>query len=111
MSSTRKRTPKNYGVIWDDLRPWFDQLVEEHGLHCRVSVELPWSAAGIHPAVVVEAVRHLGGGAFKVEVREYRRFDSEAYGSAEATALQLVSMMLLTLSHDLEQAERQAILL
>lgn len=111
MSSTRRKAPRNHQVLWTDVQPWVDQLVEEYGLHSHVHVELPWGAAGLHPAVVVEFHRHLGGSAFNCEIREYRRFDPEAYGSAEATALQIISMTLLTLSQEVGRSERQAILL
>lgn len=111
MSGLRKAGRKVTQVQWSDLQPWVDQLVEEHGVHLDFTVCLPWSAAKIKCAVRMEARRSKGKQQWEVVQSEWKVFDPSVVGGAEAAALQMVSMLLLTLDNDAARAERQATLL
>lgn len=106
----RGRKSVNHQVWWEDLYAWVEQLHEEHGGYCLITVEMPPSRYGVHAAVRLEVQKRGVGSERKVLWEGYQRFTPADAGHCEKVALQLVSRALLELSADAERSERQSLL-
>lgn len=102
---------KTTQVVWEDLRPWVEQLRETHALRVLVEVHLLAERYGVKPTVVVETYHTVGEKAQKLHRRLWQGFDASVCGSAASAACHLVSRMLLDCDEDKARAERDDLLL
>lgn len=92
---------------FEDLRPWVDQLHEDHGLLTHICVSCPPAASGLNWAVIVELVRAAGATPGIVGYRDWAVFNPRDTGAAEAAALLMLSRALLSLDNQKAEIERE----
>lgn len=97
-------------VWWSDLKPWVEQLYEDHRVYLDVRVHLFAEVHQMRPTVEVRAYRVREGRLIDELMRETTVFCPEDQGHVESIALRMVSGILLTLENEKAEAERQAVL-
>lgn len=100
---------KTTQVVWEDLRPWVEQLREVHQVRVVVSVFLLATTYKMKPTISVELVAVSGEKAQQVVRREWMGFDATICGSAASAACHLVSRLLLELDDEKARAEQGAL--
>lgn len=104
---SRKQTQ----VVWEDLRPWVEQLYAE--FHARVDIEItlvPEDWRIVSAVSVSVYVPHVGDRRDCLW-HDWLKLEPTVTGGAESLALRLVSKALLELSADRDRSERQSQLL
>lgn len=102
---------KTTQVVWEDLRPWVEQLWGSHGVMVTFKVYVQATATGLKPVVALEAYRPRLRGQDDVLKGRWEGFDATMCGAAAAVAVRLASRLLLDLDEEKERAERRAALL
>lgn len=95
MSRAGNQDRKRYGCVWEDCRPWVEQLYAQHGLQTRLEVVLPADRHGISSAVVLNLSRSGPGQVVQLLYTDYLIYEPRHEGAAESAALKLISKALL----------------
>jgi len=107
----RMRGDRQTQVLWEDLRPWVEQLWEDHHARVEVHVTLVPEDWKLNQAIELEVFRSGVGKERKVIWSDWKQLSLTTHGGAEALALQLISKALLELEIEQERAQRQMPLL
>lgn len=103
----RKWERKVHQVVWEDLRPWVEQLWKGYGVLVTFSVTMIPDESSIDHAVRMTAVKkHAEAGQVELE-GDYRYIETDEVGATEAKALMMVSRLLLDLENLKAAAEAQ----
>jgi len=99
---------KTHQTYWTDLKPWVEQLYEDHRVYLDIRVHLFSEKHQMKPTVEVRAYRVLQGREIEVVMCQTAVLLPEDQGHAEALVLRMASGMLLYLENERDRAERQA---
>lgn len=99
---------KSHQSYWSDLKPWVEQLYEDHRVYLEIRIHLFSERHDMRPTVAVTAYRVLSERRIHQVAYETAVLNTEDQGHAEALTLRIVSGMLLQLENEKAQAERQA---
>jgi hypothetical protein len=101
------RVRKCHQSYLSDLKPWVDQLYEDHRCYLAIRVHLFAEAHNMKPTVEVECYRVGVGRVVDVVERIVYEVRPDDQGHIEALALRAASSMLLSRENEVAQAERQ----
>jgi hypothetical protein len=102
---------KNHQTVWRDLKPWVEQLYEDHKVYLNIRVHLFADMLDMRSTVEVLAYRVLKGREIENIACLTEVLITNDQGHAEALALRMVSRILLELENEKARAERQTDLL
>jgi len=98
---------KTHQAYLDDLKPWVNQLYEDHRCYVAISVHLFADTHHMKPTVEVECFRVGTGRQREVVEQIVYEVLPRDQGHIEALSLRAVSSMLLNRENEKARAERQ----
>jgi hypothetical protein len=102
-SNWNKRTTQ---VVWEDLRPWVEQLWHGHGVIVQFHVYVTADETGLKPAIRLHAYRPRLRRSDDILQGRWDHFDSRTSGAAASVACRLAARLLLDLDEEKARAER-----
>lgn len=96
-------------VVWEDCRPWVEQLWKHHGVLVAFKISIVPTGSGVKPGVTLECYKRGRKAAEPTLDGRWQTFDATVEGGAARAGLQLVSRLLLDLDNGEAKAERDAV--
>lgn len=94
-------------VVWEDLRPWVEQLWKGYGVLVAFSVTMLPDDSKVQHAVRMVASHKSVGSEKQQEETDYRYFNTDEVGAVESKALMMISRLLLDLENEKAAAEER----